>query len=214
MNLTPQALVEGILSPANTTTTLAIIGQLTRDEMWTDFIIKMIRDDNVLETRRALTHLAPLLPVRRYLEIGVRRGLSMAMVANRCPDCAITGMDLWIDNYGGVPNPGPDFVREELGRVGYRGEAEFISGSSRDTLPELIARLPKSYDLINVDGDHTYEGARHDLDCTLPLLRIGGILLLDDLQIPEVMRVWDECKAQYPQHGYLNLQKFGLLLKR
>ncbi len=214
MNLTPQAIVEGILSPANTAATLAIIGQLTRDERWTDFIIKMIRDDNVLETRRALVFLAPLLPTRRYLEIGVRRGLSLAMVANRCPDCALTGMDLWIKDYAGIENPGPDFVREEMLKVGHRGPIEFISGPTQVTLPELVARRPEPYDLINVDGDHTYEGARHDLEYTLPLLRVGGLLLFDDLQIPEVMRVWNECKQRLPQHGYLDLQKFGLLLKR
>jgi predicted O-methyltransferase YrrM len=214
MNITPQALVEGIRSPANTAETLAIMGLLTRDEMWSDFIVKMIRDDNVIETRRALTFLAPLLQPRRYLEIGVRRGLSMAMVANRCPDCAITGMDLWINNYGGVANPGPEFVREELKKVGHTGLIEFISGPSQTMLPELVARKPEPYDLITVDGDHSYEGARNDLEYTLPLLCVGGLLLFDDLQIPEVMRVWNEYKAQHPQHGYLDLQKFGLLLKR
>lgn len=214
MNVSPQDIVNGILSPANTATTLAAIGQLTRDERWTDFIIKMIRDDNILETRRALVFLAPLLPVRRYLEIGVRRGLSMAMVANRCPDCTLTGMDLWIENYGGIENPGPAFVHEEMKKVGHRGSVEFISGPSQRTLPELVAKDPEPYDLITVDGDHTYDGARNDLEYSLPLLRTGGLLLFDDLQIPEVMRVWQECKASHPQHGYLDLQKFGLMVKR
>ena len=36
------------------------------------------------------------LGVRDYLEIGVRRGRSMAMVASQAPDCSMLGFDLWV----------------------------------------------------------------------------------------------------------------------
>jgi predicted O-methyltransferase YrrM len=210
MNL--EQIVTGMRAADNTAYTLEVISKLTRDPLWTDVIIKMIKDD-ILETRRALCYLCPLLQPGRYLEIGVRRGLSMAMVASCMPECSITGMDLWMENYGGVPNPGPDFVREELKRVGYRGQLDFISGSTQVTLPQFVSTHPEPFDLIMVDGDHTYEGARNDLWHSLKLLHPeGGMLLFDDIHIAEARQAWNECKAEFPQHAYLDLQKFGLLL--
>ncbi|MEX0750734.1 MAG: hypothetical protein WD359_07975, partial [Dehalococcoidia bacterium] len=49
-----------------------------------------------------LSAAATLLHPRAYLEIGVRRGRSAAMVAAAAPDCAIYGFDLWLAEYGGL----------------------------------------------------------------------------------------------------------------
>lgn len=212
MFLSLQQLVNGIRSCETTEYTLGIIDKLTRDEVWIDTIIHMIRQD-VLETRRVLAYLAEVLKPERYLEIGVRRGLSMAMVAGRVPDCDITGMDAWIEDYAGAANPGPDFVREEMRRVGFRGKLHFISGNTRDTLPEFVAAQPELFDLINVDGDHTYEGAKSDLWLSILVLKKGGVLLFDDIHGEVVGKVWADCKAELPQYRYFDVQKFGVLQK-
>lgn len=52
-----------------------------------------------------LMGLARRLAAENYLEIGVRRGRSMAMVASQVPDCRIVGFDLWVDDYAGMENP-------------------------------------------------------------------------------------------------------------
>jgi len=39
---------------------------------------------------------------------------------------------------------------------------------------------PRSFDMVFIDGDHSYEGARYDIEHSLPLLRPGGILVLHD----------------------------------
>jgi predicted O-methyltransferase YrrM len=212
MPLSLQKLVTGIRSADNTAYTLGFIDKLTRDEVWIDTIIHMIKQD-VLETRRALSCLAELLKPRRYLEIGVRRGLSMAMVAGRVPDCDITGMDVWIENYAGASNPGPDFVRREMQRVGFSGQLQFITGVTQDTLPEFVGNQPEPFDLINVDGDHTYEGARSDLWLSILVLKKGGVLLFDDIHGEIVSKVWADCKAELPQYLYYDIQKFGVLQK-
>lgn len=36
------------------------------------------------------------------------------------------------------------------------------------------------FDLVFVDGDHTYEAVKQDVNDWLPLLRVGGVLLLHD----------------------------------
>ena len=82
--------------------------------------------------------LADVIKPRSYLEIGVRRGRSVCAVASRANDCDIAMFDMWIDNYAGMDNPGPDFVREELAKVGYRGKAEFHNGKSAKDAARLF----------------------------------------------------------------------------
>lgn len=52
----------------------------------------------------------------------------------------------------------------------------FIQGDSKEVLPTLTGK----YDLIFIDGDHTYGGCKQDILNALPLLAKNGIILLDD----------------------------------
>ena len=120
-----------------------------------------------------------------YLEIGVRRGRSMAMVASLCPTCDIVGFDMWVPNYANLPNPGPEFVRAEMKKLGHSGCLELISGDSRETVPRYFRENPEAYfDVITVDGDHSETGATRDLLAVIPRLKLGGILVFDDITHP------------------------------
>lgn len=122
---------------------------------------------------------------RRYLEIGVRRGRSLAMVAAGSPACDVVGFDMWQENYAGIENPGPAFVSEELKRLGHTGSLEFVNGNSHQTVPAYFASHPDIFfDLITVDGDHSLEGAAQDLRDVIPHLSLGGILVFDDTVHP------------------------------
>ena len=137
---------------------------------------------------------AEIVKPQTYLEIGVRRGRSMAVVASVRPECRIVGFDLWVQDYGGMPNPGPEFVRGELNRIGYHGELDLISGDSHREVPDFLARNPEmQFDLITVDGDHTKGGAVRDIRNVLPRLRVGGVLVFDDIvhpAVPHLEEVW------------------------
>jgi len=141
-----------------------------------------------------LSAAAQLLLPRTYLEIGVRRGRSLAVVAAAAPDASLIGVDMWVPDYAGMANPGTAFVREQLRRVGFRGTLQLLSGDSHRLLPNLFAEQPTlTFDLITVDGDHTSSGARRDLHDVLPRLRIGGALVFDDIRHPshpKLARVW------------------------
>lgn len=143
--------------------------------------------------------LASALPVRDYLEIGVRRGRSLAMVASASPDVRIAGFDLWVEDYAGMPNPGPDLVQGELRKIGHRGTLELISGDSHQTVPRFFAQHPdRWFDVITVDGDHTLAGAREDLETVVARLKIGGALVFDDVcsqYHPYLSALWDEFTA-------------------
>jgi predicted O-methyltransferase YrrM len=136
-----------------------------------------------------------LLQPESYLEIGVRRGRSAAVLASVAPDCAIVGLDLWEEGYAGMENPGPELVRRELAKIGHRGSLELIQGDSHDLLPRLLEERPElTFDIVTVDGDHSPEGAERDLRDVLPRLRIGGVLVFDDVRHPahpELAEVWE-----------------------
>lgn len=140
------------------------------------------------------------LGTERYLEIGVRRGRSMAMVAAQRPTSHLVGFDQWIEGYAGMPNPGPDFVRDELRRIGHGGQLELVAGDSRVTVPEYFRRHPgRFFDLITVDGDHSAAGAEADIENVMPRLTIGGALVFDDIANPahpELLEVWDRLVAR------------------
>lgn len=49
---------------------------------------------------------------------------------------------------------------------------------------------PGAYDIVFVDGDHTYDGARADVDNWLPGVTAGGHLILHDAVVPQPARAW------------------------
>jgi predicted O-methyltransferase YrrM len=157
---------------------------------------------------------AELITPENYMEIGVRRGRSLAMVAATCPTAHVVGFDKWVENYAGMPNPGPEFVTAEMQKLGYRGTLELISGDSHETVPRYFREHPEMFfDLITVDGDHSAKGAEQDLRDVLPRLKLGGVLVFDDIchpELPHLAQVWQRVVAsdrrfatwEYTELGY------------
>src|SRR5262249_42757276 len=150
-----------------------------------------------------LLGLAEALRPTSYLEVGVRRGRSAAMVASRVPGCRVVAADMFIENYSNIANPGPDLVRAELRRVGYDGPLQFLIGDSAKTLPAFCRAHPDDYfDLITIEGDHTAAGARRDLRHAMPRVKLGGALVFDDISNPSfpwLRDVWERTVAADPR---------------
>lgn len=134
-----------------------------------------------------LSFLAQAAKPKEYLEIGVRRGFSMAVVAQRCKTCNLTGIDLWVPGYGGADNPGPEFVEQQIALTGHKGNLKLITGDSNQVLADLIG----SFDLILVDGDHSTEGGYRDIMGSHKLLKPGGYIVVDDLDYEPTFKAWD-----------------------
>jgi predicted O-methyltransferase YrrM len=143
---------------------------------------------------RMLWAAATFIRPQAYLEIGVWRGRSAAVLASVAPDCAIYGFDMWIPNYYGTENPGPEFVEGELKRVGHRGHLQLVSGDSRKTLPQFLDQHPNLFfDIISIDGDKSIAGCGGDFANALPRLKRGGVVIFDDIpSVPSLNRLWDD----------------------
>ncbi len=154
-----------------------------------------------------------LLQPTNYLEIGVRRGRSVCCAAKGNPSVNIVACDMWMQNYAGIPNPGPEFVTEELARLGFKGKLDFVNGNSHETLPQLFAANPGlTFDMITVDGDHSAEGALQDLEDVEPRLNKGGVIVFDDISHPShpyLLDVWQAFLAKRPYMRSFEFKDLG-----
>lgn len=141
-----------------------------------------------------------LIHPKNYLEIGVRRGRSICAVASSAPKVNIYAFDIWISEYAGNSNPGPEFIIRELKKFLYNKPVTFVNGNSHETLPHFFSEYPEiKFDLITIDGDHTEKGALLDLRDVLPHLNVGGIILFDDIIHPShryLEKVWKKAISE------------------
>jgi Methyltransferase domain len=72
-----------------------------------------------------------------------------------------------------------DHVRRRFARQIARGRVVLHRARSDEVAPEL-----ESLDWVYLDGNHTYEGVRDDLEAYFALLRPGGVLAGDDYGMP------------------------------
>lgn len=143
---------------------------------------------------------ARLTGPKNYLEIGTRKGHSLAAMLMGCTDGGaalpkVVSCDLWVKGYAGAGDSGPPFVTDQMKRLGFDVNIEFLSGSSHELLRPFLSGANRSFDLITVDGDHSRDGARSDLLDVVDHLRIGGMLVFDDINHPQhtyLGQVWRE----------------------
>jgi len=116
---------------------------------------------------------------RRYLEIGTDAGGSAMIVAG-----AVRALGL--EDFRGVCVD-PVFKLTEATRDYLGGKFSFIEAkNSPDTLVEAGRLAGGLFDLVLVDGDHTYDYALADILLSVPYVARGGYILVDDASHPQV----------------------------
>lgn len=81
---------------------------------------------------------------------------------------------------------------------------KIIDGSSHTERVINEVKVLGPYDIIYIDGDHSYMGCRNDIENYGPMLKTGGYMVMDDagtdLQIPPEPRMGD------PNHIYPGIE--------
>jgi len=119
-------------------------------------------------SQSVLWGLARLVKPRTYLEIGTLYGSSCLAVTKGSEGSVerVVSIDL---------NPMTQRMAEEnLRASGYRGECRFLVGNSR------TVKVEGGFDLVFVDGDHTFEGVKADVQKFWHHVNPGGYMGLDD----------------------------------
>jgi hypothetical protein len=107
-----------------------------------------------------------------------------------------------IDSWRGDDHAGNyDEVTFEQVAAHNREHYESFSTLLRSTFDEAADQFDDhAIDLLHLDGLHTEEAVRHDLDQWLPKLKAGGVLLMHDVMVRNrgfgVWKVWDEIRAR------------------
>ena len=112
------------------------------------------------------------------LEIGSFQGLSALWFLHRFSNGKITCVDTWA---GGVEHTSYDMsaveetfksnVAEHASRI------RVLKGNSRDV---LFGLTPREFDVVYVDGSHDRADALSDIVMSWNLLKVGGVMLVDD----------------------------------
>jgi hypothetical protein len=114
----------------------------------------------------------------RILEIGFNAGHSALVYLFLNPQGIYTGVDLAFRRY---THHAADFLKDRFG-----DRFTLRQGDSTVVLPEMIAEGQGGYDVVHVDGGHTFDVAHADIMNGLVLMRADGLLIIDDRPAPEV----------------------------
>lgn len=119
--------------------------------------------------------------IRQYnltsmLEIGFGRGYATLCAAKAFHDAGVQGKIVTIE-----PNPDENFLKalSQVFPQDWFKSIQMLKGTSQDVLPHLPN---EGFDLVYIDGDHSYEGTKLDWEGTKDKFR--NFLLFDDYHLP------------------------------
>ncbi|MCG2710984.1 MAG: class I SAM-dependent methyltransferase [Candidatus Omnitrophica bacterium] len=115
---------------------------------------------------------------KNILEIGVRYGYSLISLVKGAQESKCFANAVGIDNQS---------YERGSERVAYENiksvtdEFKLINADSQKItdLGKLVGDM--RFDLIHVDGDHSYKGCLHDLNITKEILADNGVIIIDDI---------------------------------
>jgi len=111
------------------------------------------------------------------VEVGVKSGLNMRRILNRCFNFTFYGVDPWCgtdgyEHWSRVQVAGHEKEARDV-ETQFRNRCRLIKDFSASASKQFSN---KSIDLVFIDGEHTYEAVTTDIRCWLPKLRKGGII--------------------------------------
>lgn len=129
--------------------------------------------------RLLLFTMAFTLRPSRYLEIGTFKGGSALLVNAALDLLESNGRMVCVD-------PEPKIAPEHWQKIEHR--TTLLTGFSPDILPEAVEAAGGKFDLVLIDGDHTYQGVLRDAIGVMPHVADGAYLLFHDSMFVEVAR--------------------------
>jgi predicted O-methyltransferase YrrM len=134
---------------------------------------------------------------RRTLEVGLGYAISTLFICEALLENGGEIGHVAVDAYQFESLPGHRTLYGGVGvanleKAGVRDLVELHVERSETALPRLLAE-GRSFDLAFIDGNHRFEGVLLDLVHCGKLLRPGGVIFADDLQLPAVRRAASFC---------------------
>lgn len=143
---------------------------------------------------------------KKGVELGVFAGQTYFYLLERFPDLTLTGIDIFehgkVDNDQGARSyrqfPLHKYFEQIMERKEAFGDrAVLIRGDTADSV-----RLVKNkVDFVFIDGDHTYEGVKRDIEAWLPKIKKRGFIAGHDIDMSSVKKAVTELLPNYSNPG-------------
>lgn len=152
-----------------------------------------------------LTTMAHQLEYKDILELGTCTGLTTTALAEFCPTATITTIENAKDRATWAVN---NFEQRKLSNITLLQE-DF------DTALNEFARQQKHFDMIFIDGNHTFSATVRYFEKLKPLIKINGLLIFDDIYWSgEMTHAWQQIQKVQSIGITIDLYRMGLLFRR
>lgn len=116
---------------------------------------------------------------RRIAEIGVWHGVTTCRLRKAMdPEGSLIAVDPYLPGKLGYSAP-RIIAQREVSRVA-GGAVTWLRATGEDAARRMSATNSRTFDLVFIDGDHTYEGLRADWEGWSKLIAPGGVVALHD----------------------------------
>lgn len=151
------------------------------------------------------------------VELGTHTGNSFSAFCQAVDTFKLPTRTFAVDTWQGDEHAG-HYNNEVLQDVSAFVTANYASFATlmRCTFDEAIAQfMPKTVDVLHIDGMHTYEAVRHDYLTWFDMLSDEAIVLFHDTHVRErefgVWKLWQELSEDFPAFEFTHSNGLGVL---
>lgn len=128
--------------------------------------------------------------IQSYVEIGCHKGGTFIITVEYLSRFHRLDRCLAVDNW-------PREIMQEYAKI--RPQVQYLTDSSRSENFRL-ALQKDPWDLVLIDGDHSYQGVSDDLDLVHGNARIMAFHDIRNIMCPGTQQIWQDVKKDYPPH--------------
>lgn len=125
-----------------------------------------------------IKHLAKPSAIKQVLEIGIQRGGSLLLWQQMCPKAMVVGLDIEAKISSNIS----ELLDSE------RVKTLWTNAYSDDGIKKIQNVTSQKFCLIIDDGPHDKRSQESFLTLYLPLLRSGGVAVIEDIQTEKTMK--------------------------